>query len=364
MEYVLFSCGNIKNILEKKGLVPKKIISFEANEFDGKNIISVYKYRSIYNDEKILIPSFISDDINVNNIYKQLVDLGFEENNIYFIPIEQILGDNELDYSKFYNYGKVTYLDYLEINIIDCCNMNCKGCSHFANLAPRTPKNFNEYYNDFKRLRELIPHIFKIRIMGGEPFLNKELKKYIEMIKKIYPYTDLRVVTNGLLIKKIDDDMVRCLKKNNIILDISVYPPIRKHIDEIVFDLRSKGINAFLEHISSFKPILLKEKQKYPYKKLENCRCINLQSGYLSACPLSFTIKYFNNKYGDLYSQNLNLINIYDNITGYEIKKRLEQPFELCDYCAHYRDDLPFFKWEQRNDNSELSDWVYKKGKE
>ena len=42
MNYVLISCGDIKDKLLKKGLKPKHIISFNVNEYNHDNIISIY----------------------------------------------------------------------------------------------------------------------------------------------------------------------------------------------------------------------------------------------------------------------------------------------------------------------------------
>lgn len=362
MKYVLYSSDNVTKILEKKGFNFEYRITIDSNEINDE-IKSIYYLKNNYNGEMIIIPSFISDDINVDDIYNYLISIGFEHNNILFIPIEMILGKEDINSSKFYKYESVTYLDYMEININDHCNMNCKGCSHFAPIAPVSFKNFNTFFKDIKRLKELIPHIFKIRIMGGEPFLNPELKKYVEVIKEVYPYTDLRIVTNGLLLKNIDDELLDFIKNNDVMLDISVYPPIYKTIDEIVKKLKDKKVKIFLENISIFKPILLSKKEKYPFKTLQNCNCINLENGFISSCPLQTTIKYYNERFENKYNYKTNKINIYDSITGAEIKKRLKEPFELCDYCAHYREDLPFFEWSQSLANINSEDWIYKKGK-
>ncbi len=108
--------------------------------------------------------------------------------------------------------------------------------------------------------------------------------------------------------------------------------------------------------------MLLEEKHKYPFKKLYNCNCINLQDGKLAPCPLPFTIGYYNKKFNKKYNYSLNVIDIYDEkLSSRIIKEKLLVPFELCNYCGHYRDDLPFFKWEQRINNYCQDDWVYKK---
>ena len=362
MKYILYSSDAVTIILNKKGFNYEYRITTDSNKMSDE-IKSVYHLKNNYKDETIIIPSFISDDINTDDIYNYLISIGFNHDNILFIPIEMIYGSEEIDVNKFYKYGNITYLDYLEININDHCNMNCKGCSHFAALAPESFKDFNTFVKDIKRLKELIPHIFKIRIMGGEPFLNPEIKEYIKTIKEVYPYVDLRIVTNGLLLKNMDDELLEFIKDNDIMLDISVYPPIHKIIDEIIKKLKDKQVKIFLENISLFKLILLSEKEKYPFNTLQNCNCINLENGFISACPLQTTIKYYNEYFDNKYDYKTNKINIYESITGSDIKRRLKEPFELCDYCAHYREDLPFFEWSQSKKNIDSEEWIYRRGK-
>lgn len=64
------------------------------------------------------------------------------------------------------------YLDYLETHIINKCNLNCKGCSHFSNIVDDedAPVDITVFEKDFARLSELFDHIFTIRLMGGRTF--------------------------------------------------------------------------------------------------------------------------------------------------------------------------------------------------
>ena len=365
MNFVLYANDEIAKRLYNKGLLFKKRITFDVNEFNQDNIISIYKFKKEYLGEYIVIPSFISDDLQVDNIYDELLNLGFSHEKILFIPIEMVLGDEQVKFNKFYNYGEIVYLDYLEISINDGCNMNCKGCSHFANLAPKKNKDFSSFEADFRKLKTIFPHVFKIRIMGGEPFLNPEIDKYVKMIKEIYPYTYLRIVSNGILLNSMKKEVLELIKNNDVMIDISVYPLMQDKIDDIVERLKKYGVKLFLENITSFKPILLNKKTKYPFTRLNNCTCINLQDGKLAPCPLPFTIDYYNSMFEtSMYSTKNSTINIYDeNLSPFIIKKKLTQPFQLCDYCAHYREDLPFFTWEQRGDCYENTDWIYMKEK-
>ena len=86
-----------------------------------------------------------------------------------------------------------------------------------------------------------------------------------------------------------------------------------------------------------------------------------MQDGKIAPCPLPFTIDYYNKSFGKKVNAKFSTIDIYDsNLTSKDIKEKLLKPFELCNYCAHYREDLPFFKWEQRITNYDSNDWIYK----
>lgn len=120
-------------------------------------------------------------------------------------------------------------LEYLELHITDSCNLNCKGCSHCAGLVAQGQHiPLESYKNDLKRLKEFIPEIRKLRLLGGEPFLNPEISEYVTWARKVYPDSDIRVVTNGLLCLKADKKIYQALRENQVMLDISCYPPTEK----------------------------------------------------------------------------------------------------------------------------------------
>lgn len=358
-ELFLLSPQNLIKKINDMGLNFRKNIAMQVSEIISNDYISIYDYINNYNDKVIVIPAMICDEFDIDILYNELLSLGVKKENIKYIPLEYFYTNKKIKEDSLIEYDDINYLNYLEICINDFCNMNCKGCSHFANLAPKEFEDFEQVKSDIIRLRQIFSHIDKIRIMGGEPLLNPDLAKYIVMIKQNYPYTDLRIVTNGILLKNISKDLLKCIRENEVMIDISVYPPLINKMDSIIKKLNEENIKVFIENIGKFKPILLNEKSLYPYKELRDCNCINLRNGYLASCPLVFTIQYINDNYNNKYNYTTNKINIYKkNVTAKDIKKQLKKPFELCNYCAHYRDDLNFFEWEQRVKNCKLEDWV------
>ena len=98
------------------------------------------------------------------------------------------------------------FLNNIEFDITDRCNLNCASCNHFSNFAT-TYKEYdvNEFESDVKRLSELFI-IRKLKLVGGEPFLySKDLIILIDIMLKYFPDSGILVYTNGALVNKIKE---------------------------------------------------------------------------------------------------------------------------------------------------------------
>ena len=71
------------------------------------------------------------------------------------------------------------------VDIVDHCNLNCKGCGHFSPLASKSFLDLETFENDLRRLNELLDgEIYCFEIMGGEALLHPQLEKFIEITAK------------------------------------------------------------------------------------------------------------------------------------------------------------------------------------
>lgn len=107
-------------------------------------------------------------------------------------------------------------LKYIEYDIVGHCNLNCKGCSHFSNIQKE--KQFVElevFERDIKRLANLFSEIKRIKILGGEPLLHPDFDKFIVSARKILPKARIDIVTNGILVDKINEEVWDVIRKNN-----------------------------------------------------------------------------------------------------------------------------------------------------
>ena len=121
----------------------------------------------------------------------------------------------------------------LEINLIDGCNLNCKACTHFSSLFSCEPNyTTDEYKQELDNLDKIGKYV-RLRLLGGEPLLIKNLDKYLRITREKFPNTEIEVVTNGLMIDKVSDSVMRSLGETETYLTISLYPPTKDKLNVI-----------------------------------------------------------------------------------------------------------------------------------
>src|SRR4030067_480702 len=78
-------------------------------------------------------------------------------------------------------------LSYLEVQLVDHCNMNCSGCSHFSPLADKFFADIEQYDRDMKQLRQLVANIMTFRLLGGEPLLHPHVSMFLDSTRTWFP---------------------------------------------------------------------------------------------------------------------------------------------------------------------------------
>ena len=110
----------------------------------------------------------------------------------------------------------------LDIHVTNSCQLKCTGCNHYSNYG------IHEHFTENTLVKWAEPWVDriafgKIQLVGGEPFLNKELKNICYSYRKLFPNTELLLFTNGLLLNKNIEWLYNCLQENQIKLVISLH---------------------------------------------------------------------------------------------------------------------------------------------
>jgi len=89
----------------------------------------------------------------------------------------------------------------LEIHVAHACNLSCESCSHYSNHGHKgfTALDDAEEWMSFWSHR-IEPKQFSL--LGGEPTLHPQLPEFIELTRKYWPHSHLRIVTNGFFLHR------------------------------------------------------------------------------------------------------------------------------------------------------------------
>lgn len=323
----------------------------------GEHCISYAKSYCLYQDKE-LNKFFISPEDSYSfrhKTYNRLKTVGISEDDIYMPSIIALRENTDkVNQNKiFVKYNEAKQLDYLQIRINYQCNLKCKGC---AALAPFEEKENSvdkeSLMNDLRRTKEIFEHIDKFRVLGGEPLLDKNLLDYLKLIRELYPYTKLILVTNGLLLKSMDEQFFKTLKENDVDITISLYKPMWKKVDEMheLLD-KHKIIHKFNDSYEFHKSYNFNSKVSNEYNAaICPNHCPTLEEGHICRCHIN--AKRINKCFGTNIPTGGD-INIYkDGITAKEVREGLHNPKPQCHICTF----AEWFTWDLSK--KDINEWI------
>lgn len=89
----------------------------------------------------------------------------------------------------------------LEMHAWHGCNLSCDSCSHYSSVGLHggpTPDECREWMDSWSA--RLVPAQFSI--LGGEPAANRYLTEIVTLAVERWPNSEIRLVTNGLLLHR------------------------------------------------------------------------------------------------------------------------------------------------------------------
>lgn len=253
--------------------------------------------------------------------------------------------------SKKYSLLSVPHLEW---HVTHSCNFMCDGCGHYTNDGYKqniTLETLREWYllwNGRIRPREL-------SLLGGEPFLNKEIVDIIYMTKEVWDIQDdqeYELVSNGLLFDR-TPGVAKALLDTNCILTITKHSEdenylrlFDKAIDKIeesgvsfrIHDAASNWMRIYHGHGSSIEPIGSDSYQD----SWDNCPTgqenFQLLDGKIYKCaPLAY-LPLQKQKYGEMLSEKWNpylkyrpLLSTDSDLDVLEFFTRTAEP--VCSLC-------------------------------
>lgn len=117
------------------------------------------------------------------------------------------------------NHGR--QINYVRLAVTDRCNLRCFYCMPEEGIQ-YVPKKELMSYEEMERLITLMAGmgIEKVRITGGEPFVRKDMLRFIHTLSTISQLKQIHLTTNGTLTTPIVPELKRIgIKSVNLSLD-------------------------------------------------------------------------------------------------------------------------------------------------
>lgn len=112
-------------------------------------------------------------------------------------------------------------ITYLRISVTDRCNLRCVYCMPPEGV-PQVGHGDVLRYEEILEIVKLAAHygVCEVRLTGGEPLVRADLPDLVRMIAGVPGIEDISLTTNGLLLDRLAEPLVRAgLKRINVSLD-------------------------------------------------------------------------------------------------------------------------------------------------
>lgn len=173
------------------------------------------------------------------------------------------------------------------------CSLKCKDCIHLMQYYEK-PLNVDleKYKESFEKLLRVSDSITELRILGGEPFMNKEMYKIIDWFHDSDKIKDISIYTNGTIVPS--EDIFQRLKMSKVRVRISDYVFNREKIDRFVEELEKRDIGYFISQYDDWQDAgnidFRGDTVDILKKRFSQCierNCITFYKGELHRCPRS-----------------------------------------------------------------------------
>jgi len=113
-------------------------------------------------------------------------------------------------------------LPFLETMITQVCNLNCAGCTNYSDLDHKGYVTWEDGKQQLESWLERI-NIPDFGIMGGEPLINPQWRRWLYGVRELLPDSQIRFTTNGVLLRKYPDIVDEMIEVGNVVFKITAH---------------------------------------------------------------------------------------------------------------------------------------------
>lgn len=283
-------------------------------------------------------------------IRENLETLGFIENRDFCI-LERFAEEWNL------RWRNKCVLSKIDTVITSRCTLKCKHCNMFIGHVPmQSDIQLNRLKNNFDIFFESVDYVYEYTLLGGEPFIHKDIAEIISYLGNRYgeKIGRINIITNGTVVPQ--DDVIDLLEKFHITVHISDYTcsvDYKKNLERLQKKLLLYGVEYYVIPNNTWKDVVYPRdgyQTDNPRKHMILCghSTHSVADGRLYWCDPAFAAECFmgfeareddsldmvNNKRN--YSKYVASLNIIKYLLG-DVNKR--GYMSICEKCAGVGND-------------------------
>lgn len=185
------------------------------------------------------------------------------------------------------------YLNALDVQVTERCTMKCKDCSNLMQYYQR-PMDADQdiLVRAMNSLLAAIDHLADARVIGGEPFMVKDLDKILALLIESEKVGQITIYTNGTIVPR--PNIIELLRASKIVIEITDYDAHSRNLGPLVAKLREERIRHFAHKPQNWTDsarIVKNTLNEAQLSQMFDACCVNdaltLLHGDLYHCPFS-----------------------------------------------------------------------------
>lgn len=233
------------------------------------------------------------------------------------------------------------FLRSVDIITTEKCSLKCRDCSNLMRYY-KNPKDcdIKEINKEVDKLCSIVDEINEFRVLGGEPFMNKNSHLIIKELNEKPNAKKVVIYTNGTIVPK--KEQIEYMKSKKLMFIITDYGKYSRNLDKLTKVLEENNIDYFTDKVGGWTDCakIIKHNRDINGQKeiFRDCcakNTITLSKGKLYRCPFSANadrlkaIPDFKGDYVDIF-ENIDINDMKKNIRRFLLDKDF---LEACDYC-------------------------------
>lgn len=247
--------------------------------------------------------------------------------------------------------SEILTIPSIEYDIVDQCNLNCKGCGHLSPINNDYFADEKSFEKDLLRIKELGINVEKFRLLGGEPLLHPKINEFIIITRKVFENSFIEVVTNGILLFGMQESFWKLCKTLKINIYVSKYP-INIDYQKIADLSLVKDVNIGFSNTTYFFHKVLSSSKIYDSEENFNLcqsknKCVYLRDGKLYVCAGGYLLNSVNHHFNtNIPLSEYDYLNIYTyKLEQTDIISFLNTHKQYCGWC-HLPHEKGNIKWD------------------